>query len=336
MNLNPPSKLLIVAAYVAAMALACMPSSRPAAAQERAGDPEESAERVVSTADGSSYRGELLEYVPRDHITLRLATGQIKRFEWSQVRRVAVIGSARPSSGGVSPQPVPAPAPPPRPAPRASSDSEADSDSDQESPSRQSELTPKPDIELPPDLAIYKDKIARVALRSGERRVRLEYLADSIRYEGWSWGIMGWGMGLVDLTAEKWSVACKTPCGVPLARKATYRITGRDIMTSEAFTLPSHGSNLTLHVKPGSRSLRVGAWVSLTAGGVLAAVGGAMLLSRGLADHQTPTDLLVRDAGIGLVVPGLALVVASIPMFVVSKTSVTISGRGVRDEEEAD
>ena len=37
----------------------------------------------VQLADGSIYEGELVEKVPNDHITLKLATGEIRRIEWS-------------------------------------------------------------------------------------------------------------------------------------------------------------------------------------------------------------------------------------------------------------
>lgn len=39
----------------------------------------------VDTKDGSTYRGELVERVLDDHVTLKLATGEVKRFEWSEI-----------------------------------------------------------------------------------------------------------------------------------------------------------------------------------------------------------------------------------------------------------
>jgi hypothetical protein len=60
-------------------------------------------DRIVRLHDGSIYRGELVELVVGDHITLKLATGEVKRFEWNTVR--------------ASEDAVAAPAPPPAPAP---------------------------------------------------------------------------------------------------------------------------------------------------------------------------------------------------------------------------
>jgi len=39
----------------------------------------------VQLADGSVFEGELVEKVPNDHITIKLATGEIRRIEWSAV-----------------------------------------------------------------------------------------------------------------------------------------------------------------------------------------------------------------------------------------------------------
>jgi hypothetical protein len=39
--------------------------------------------QTVTLADGSVYAGELVEMVPSDHITIKLATGEIRRFEWT-------------------------------------------------------------------------------------------------------------------------------------------------------------------------------------------------------------------------------------------------------------
>lgn len=298
---------------------------------------EESLERVVALHDGASYRGELLEYVPRDHVTLRLASGQAMRFEWGKIRRVSVPTSVRPAPEVAPAQPEAA-KPLSRSAPpttRHESESESEPSEEPESPPPRSRA-PLPELQLPPDLVAYKDQIVRVALRGGQPKLKLEYLADSIKYEGWAWGMMSWGFRPVEMVAEQWKLACKAPCGVPLARKATYRVSGRDIMTSDAFTLPSHGRDMTLRVRNGSRSLRVAAWVSLMGGTVVATFGSILYSVGALSSSQTSTDTAVKNGGIGLMIPGLAFVIGSIPMFVLSKTRVSVSGTGVRDDEEAE
>lgn len=42
---------------------------------------------TVWTKDGGMFRGEIVERVPNDHITIKLATGETKRIEWKDVER---------------------------------------------------------------------------------------------------------------------------------------------------------------------------------------------------------------------------------------------------------
>lgn len=70
-------------------------------------------ERTVRLDDGSIYRGELVEYVPEDHITLRLASGAVKRFRADQVKSIsgAPLGTRQSHEVATMP-PSPAVAPP--------------------------------------------------------------------------------------------------------------------------------------------------------------------------------------------------------------------------------
>jgi hypothetical protein len=43
----------------------------------------------VATRDGATFRGELVERVPGDHLTVKLASGEIKRFAWADIADVA-------------------------------------------------------------------------------------------------------------------------------------------------------------------------------------------------------------------------------------------------------
>jgi hypothetical protein len=40
---------------------------------------------TVHLANGSVYAGELVEKVPGDHVTIKLASGEVRRFEWSEL-----------------------------------------------------------------------------------------------------------------------------------------------------------------------------------------------------------------------------------------------------------
>jgi hypothetical protein len=40
----------------------------------------------IQLANGARYRGDLVEKLPGDHVTIRLATGEVKRFGWDEIR----------------------------------------------------------------------------------------------------------------------------------------------------------------------------------------------------------------------------------------------------------
>jgi hypothetical protein len=52
---------------------------------------------TVSLKDGSVYRGELVEKIPGDHLTVKLATGEIKTFAWADL---VVDNRQAPVAGG--------------------------------------------------------------------------------------------------------------------------------------------------------------------------------------------------------------------------------------------
>lgn len=62
---------------VAAQVLAILFAARVASAQP--------VTEVIELVDGSTFQGELVEKVPGDHLTLKLATGETRRFDWSDV-----------------------------------------------------------------------------------------------------------------------------------------------------------------------------------------------------------------------------------------------------------
>ena len=72
-------------------ALAILASSLPTFADD--------ASVTIVLKGGAKYRGTLVEEVPNDHVTIQLATGEVKRFAWADINR-----------GGDAPAP---PLPPP-------------------------------------------------------------------------------------------------------------------------------------------------------------------------------------------------------------------------------
>ena len=69
---------------------------------------------TVTLRNGAQYRGELVEKVPDDHLTIKLATGEVKTFPWAQI--VTGAPTAKPEEGDTEAAEQP---PPPTPKPRA-------------------------------------------------------------------------------------------------------------------------------------------------------------------------------------------------------------------------
>jgi hypothetical protein len=67
---------------------------------------------LVTLKDGSTYQGALVEYAPNDHVTLHLATGETKRFAWTQIAmpNLPPVPMAPVSPPAVSTDPEPQPA----------------------------------------------------------------------------------------------------------------------------------------------------------------------------------------------------------------------------------
>jgi hypothetical protein len=61
---------------------------------------------TVHLANGSVYSGDLVEKIPGDHVTIKLATGDVKRFEWSDiVPKTPAVQPSAPSLAVAAPPP---------------------------------------------------------------------------------------------------------------------------------------------------------------------------------------------------------------------------------------
>ncbi len=72
-------------------------------------------QETVHLTNGSVFSGELVEKIPGDHVTIKLATGEIRKIEWSDIAPQNAVAAPT----GALPQVVVAPSvptPPPRPA----------------------------------------------------------------------------------------------------------------------------------------------------------------------------------------------------------------------------
>ncbi|HSY21720.1 MAG TPA: hypothetical protein VK841_06380 [Polyangiaceae bacterium] len=72
-------------ALLSSLVLITQTAVRPAHAQPAPPETAPVGGDVVKLLDGSVYRGTIIELVPRDHVTLRIATGEIRRFRMADV-----------------------------------------------------------------------------------------------------------------------------------------------------------------------------------------------------------------------------------------------------------
>lgn len=301
-------------------------SASAAAAQQAA-----PTEYMVTLKTGAIYRGEVLEYEPKDHVTLRLINGRLKQFDWSDIASSGpVSGSAlaKPAegstplartarSGAASQEPptaarVPTEAPPPPAAVRA----------DPPAPATQRRTTA--DVSPGFGLASPTGEVVNLRVKSPDRMIRVEFLKDSMEVSGFVWGFES-GF-VVDGVGEIWRPMCEYPCNRPVARRATYRVVGEEIMNSAAFTLPAKGADFLLQVSPGRRSARVGAWVTLALGGIFAGVG-SIVLSTLTGDANEKLNMPAVYGGAAMLGVGALGMLGSIPLFLASRTNLEIERR---------
>jgi hypothetical protein len=65
------------------------------------------ADQLVVLHDGSRFRGTLVELVPSDHVTIKLATGDVKRFAWADIEKTVVVETSEQVASTSPPPPPP-------------------------------------------------------------------------------------------------------------------------------------------------------------------------------------------------------------------------------------
>lgn len=105
---------LLIAGVFSAVPVGAMAQVSPGSVPSQPAGP---VERTVVTGDGAMYRGEVIEYVIGDHITLKLDSGEVRRIPFSDAAHIspprpktppaAVAPSPPVYSTGPSPAPMP-------------------------------------------------------------------------------------------------------------------------------------------------------------------------------------------------------------------------------------
>jgi len=252
---------------------------------------------VVETIDGSTYRGELVESVVGSHVTLKLATGEIRRIEWLDLKRQG-------------PETPAAPAAP---------------------PAQVSPPTPAPNVVAGPSVTATFPALAGLLAPSVAGYTGADAVRVTLDPHGYGYGVLAMGPTLEQRiesgSGNRWRAVCSSPCNVAIDPHGEYRVRGGaspnwdppDMMGSAAFHVFRSPREQTLRVDGNASGWRVFGWVftplsagffipaglALTNGfgptsdafrfgfGIPMALGGVAFLATGLYGlfcHTTVTD----------------------------------------------
>jgi len=272
--------------------------------------------------DGSFFRGEPIEVVPKDHITLQLHDGKTMRIDWLKITNVDGLPSATPVKDAKQSFPS----------------RKRDVDDDDEElfggrakqkkvPERQpsaaaaSSAAPPP----PPSVAPAKTsmpltvgatpKVIRFTGVTGG--VAVEYLTHSLEVEGSYW--LGQSGGTY---AEAWQPLCSPPCQATVDPARPLRITGPNIVQSKRLYVPVRSDRYEAEIKTGSRALRASAWATLGVGMAVATIGNIILTIAVQSPEIDTKDRRLLITGLTGTGVGILSMLGSIAQFKASATTV--------------
>lgn len=244
---------------------------------------------AVTLRDGSFYRGVLLELTPQDHVTIRLSSGEVKRFPWSKVKKAEPAGQSKPPTSSTKDDDDDFSASPNKPASKESSQTED-----------RSEAAVLLEVDSDNPQAVVKqliDQSSSIAVATNLRG----------------------GVAVGGSSSESWRQVCVVPCGVRVSPHLSYRIEG-PFPTSSLFVLPQGTDSVRLQVKAGSRA------GAILGGGLMGGIGLGSLLGAGLFlafAHDTKEQLIAGGVWMGV---GVAIGLIGIPILLASRTEVHASG----------
>lgn len=276
---------------------------------------------TVWCRDGAFYRGEPIEYVPNDHLTLRLVDGKSLRIGWDNVSSVDGMPSKAASPKVEEPaRRAYSPTPPARTAPVAPMPSVDEPTFDAVSPTpprRKMRLGAPGEVVVSMPLLPGNTPV-QVRFTGMHEGAMIEYLASSAEINGWSWP-----SGFVNATADTWKQICALPCRLNADRDKTLRISGPNITDSTPFLLPTRGDRFEVEIKPGWDTTRTAAWAVMGVGIAIGTIGAAVLAS-GTTIETDPLRTNLMIGGLSLLGAGAVTTLISIPVFAKSRTDIEV------------
>lgn len=255
--------------------------------------------------DGSIFKGEIIELVPKSYVVLQLSGGRTMRIEWSKISRTQAAEEPDGVRTNVS-QPAPVStetkAAPPKSAPTPSPP-----------PSPVAEVKVA-NVTTPSVSSLPLVTVRTTGMKSGGL---IEYRAKTMEIDGPVWPV-----AIGNQTVEEWKPLCAVPCVAKIDPELPIRLRGPSIQPTGRIWIPSRAERYEMEISPGHSSIRTGAWFSFGFGiGFL--VTGTMVLGIGKYDSGTasmPVNTLVPGAVTAGI--GLAGLITSVPLFTKSATTV--------------
>jgi hypothetical protein len=258
----------------------------------------------VHCKDGSFFRGEPIEVVPNDHVTIQLIDGKVKRIDWGKISRVDGL----PARASKTP---------------TKSDDEEDAELER-TPTLNGRPPKAPQAASTPPLFDGREQLGSMPIAPGVQPVMM-------RVDGTRYGLAKLEYrpvvisdGLEDYAEVGWRIGCILPCQFRADPQARFRVTGDSIVASDGFYLPTKGTRATVVVEPGSVGTRIAAIVMFSLSGVFAVsslgVFGAMPYTL-----SNPNSKPYLGASIGMASAGLLSIFIAGPLMGASSTTVKVT-----------
>lgn len=258
----------------------------------------------VYCRDGSFFRGEPVEVVPSDHVTIQLVDGRMKRIDWSKISRVDGL----PSRAAKTP-----------------SKSDDDEDAELERTPTLNARPPKAPQTASASPSLYgREQVGSMPIGPGVQPVMMRVDGTRPGTAALEYRPVALADGLQDYAEVGWRTGCILPCQFLADPQARFRVTGHSVTASDGFYLPTKGVRANVVVEPGSVSTRIAAIVMFSFSGVFAisslGVFGAMPDT--LSDGNSKPYL---GASLGLAGAGLLSIFVAGPLMGASTTTVKVT-----------
>lgn len=259
--------------------------------------------------DGAFYRGEPVEIVPRHHVTLLMHDGRTLRIDWPKIANAE--GLSTPAKTGLK-----------------STDADDGDDEGPHTPNPNKKTPAVDPSSTPPLPPAMVNPVGSMPMGSSARPTsiratgikdgaHIEYLARSMEVDGTTWPMM-----IGSAVAEDWRPLCVLPCTAKIDPEVPVRVRGLNIQTSDKIFVPTKNPAYEMEIKPGYKTTRTAAWAVFGVGVGVLGLGG-ILAGVGFNEQGVSSQSSSLKLGGGLTAgAGLAMMIASIPVFVKSTTTV--------------